>query len=147
MKAKMAYSKLLYGDKGFIFSLDALISIILVFTIVSALLITLQQKETLPNIYLSKKGSDIITLIDNNNKIDGLDRTAIMNEVSNLLNNENIEVNITSYNTDLSGKSTIDFNIGGKPDNFVSSGKRFFVVSDSADVNKFGVITYKIWQK
>jgi hypothetical protein len=143
----MVYLKLRYGDKAFVLSLDALIAIIVIFIATVDLISTVQRMETMPNLYLSKKGSDIAALIDNNGKINALDRTAIINEVSNLSSYENIEMNITSYNPDLTGKSNINFSIGGQPNSFVSSGKRFFVVSNNVSITKFGVIKYKIWRK
>lgn len=147
MKIKVRYLKLHYGVRGFFLSLDALIAVVVLLTVISPLFANIHDRENLQNLYTSKRGSDIAALIDNSKKIDTLDRTEIMNEVAGLLSSENIEINITTYRTDLTGKSNIDFNIGGKPKNFVSSGKRFFVVSNTTGVTNFGVIRYKLWQK
>jgi len=137
-----------YGNRGFVLSLDAVIAVILVFVLMTTLAISLQNKENLQNIYLSKRGSDIAALIDSNSRIDSLNITLIKNEVVNLTDFEDIEMNITTYNPDLSGKSSISFSTASpKNSSFVSTGKRFFVIMNNTRAAKFGVINYRIWKK
>ncbi|MBN2368818.1 hypothetical protein JXC34_07380 [Candidatus Woesearchaeota archaeon] len=106
-----------------------------------------QDKEAYEDIYLSKKGSDIVVLMDYNGKLDTMNITAIRDELLNLSIAEDVEINITTYNTDLTGKSIIRISTGGIPSDFVSTGKRFFLVENNSKIIKFGVIQHRIWQK
>ncbi|MFH1249233.1 MAG: hypothetical protein V1660_03705 [archaeon] len=143
----MEYCKLRYGNKGFVLSLDALVSIILVFVVIAVLSSTMQNKESLNQIYLAKTGSDIAALVDNNNLINSLNSTLLRQEISNITQMENVEINITTFNTDLSGRSSLNFTTSPYPEGFVSSGKRFFVIKNNNQISKFGVINYRIWKK
>lgn len=147
MRIKMPYLKLRYGNKGFVLTLDAVIAVMIIFGVIDGLISSINNKETSYNLYISKKGSDMAALLDNSNKLDTLNITQISNDVANFSILENFEMNITTYNTDLSGKSTISFNLGGTPKNFVSYGKRFFVIRNNTQITKFGVLRYRVWQK
>ena len=140
----------LYGDKkqrkGFVLSLDALVaSLILSIAIFSLFYHSQGDSSYINKVYLLKDGEDSIALIEKSGKIDNLDSQEIISELASISPTSDFWINTTSINKDLSGKSSSAF--GGNPKNLAVSGKRFFVISNSTDISKFGVIRYTVWKK
>ncbi len=134
--------------KGFVFSLDALLAVIIV-TIVFLFTINYfsQTHEKIYYIYSAKEANDALAVLDYKGILDAADEGEIMQEIAELLPSSEAKLNITISDIKLENKITTTF--GDIEKNFVISGKRFFILTNETvnGVNGFGVVKYLVWKK
>lgn len=143
---------LVYGNKGFAFILDAALAILLVILMLAAsnIYIFKNTKDISSNLQLSKTGSDIVTVLDNTKKLDTLNKNSIEDSISGLIpENYGYRFNISWQK---SGNQEIQsFEIGSivPNNNFVATGKKFFLVTNIEETNitDYGYVKYWIWLK
>ena len=133
--------------RGFVFTLDSLIAMIILFVIIGISSSYVSRGESeLYKLQLSRTGSDLLTLLENKEAFDSMNSASIGNEISNILpQNYHININLTCANETLTDYTTIIAGEEIPEKSFVASGRRFFVITnnDSAD---FCMTQYQIWQ-
>ena len=141
-----------YGNKGIIFTLDALLALTLlgVMLFASNYFLFKGSEDQSVNLQLLRAGSDIITLLDNTKELDTLNANSIQNSINDL-KPEIYEMRI-NVSWKSAGESELDsFEMGGTvpTDRFVAVGKRFFLVTDEQETNitSYGMIKYLVWLK
>ena len=140
MEKKHYYNLALKGKKGFIFTLDVLIALILValFLFAATNFVTKSNKDPFPNLQLIKYGADIMNVLDYQGYLTNPDQTTISNQLSILVPGY--------YGMEITGHGSCSFtsSTGDSPseNQFVASGKYYFKSSDS-----FCHARYKIWGK
>ena len=131
-----------FGNKGIIFTLDAIAALFIVLTmlLVSAVYMYRTNQE-LPNMETLRTGYDIITILDYNKTLETLDQNYIQSQMNFLLPSKyDMLINITSTDQNLT--------IGNNPptDRFVASGKRFSVIANPNTATLVNV-KFFIWLK
>ncbi len=140
-------------NKGFIFSLDAAIAIVVVMAllIVSTFYVTKAGSESVANLQMIRTGSDILTLLDNN-KLLGKLFVSYYNNMGMVLDDIEIglnEVLPTNYHMRIKVKckdeGTLAIETTGEDpvDKFVGRGKRVFANNEGEAC----IAEYNIWLK
>lgn len=140
MKQKQCNSP--YGNRGMIFTLDATlaITIILFVLAITTFYITKSNQQSLPDLQTLRVGSDILTILDNNDTLDSLDANLIEDEMNSLLfNNHNMRIEI-NCDSDTSLQTSQNIPESG----LVASGKRIFVVDNTQD---YCTARFWVWRK
>lgn len=144
MKMKKQLWNLRLEDKGMIFTLDAIIAVL----VVSILMIASahfagKEESSLPDLQLSRIGYDIVALLDYSKTLDTLDAGIIKNEMNDLLpSNYNMKIKITT-------NYGVTREIGDAiPDNkFIATGKRAFVIVKEGKITDYGIAQFWVWLK
>lgn len=159
MKMKKQKLNLRYGNKGFIFSLDALLAVLLTIVIltIANYMILKGGEERLSEFQLIKSQGDLISVLDLSGDLDSLDPRIINNSIREQLPERyGFRVNITFQRLD---RFTGEFQMGPvmsfetgdtiEEGKFISTGKRFFLsrIGIGNNLNAFGVARYWIWLK
>lgn len=147
---KIQYWNLLCGKrnkKGLVFTIDSLLAAIIFFMIISASSFYILKSESeMSKVHISRVGSDVITLLENKGIFNGLDELAIENNLSDILPlNYKLNLNLTCEDKDLISSTTIVVGDEIPEKEFISSGRRFFVITDTSSIN-FCMVQYRIWQ-
>jgi len=137
------------NKRGFVLSLDAFLSIIVLVLVISFITSSFfQTPERTQYIYSVKEANDVIAVLDYEDVLDTLDESKISQGFSNLLESSEGKFNITYDDVDLTGEDNLFVNENKTEKGFVISGKRFFVIKDSTGtVEQFAVVSYSIWKK
>ena len=127
------------GNKGFIFSLDIFMAIIVItLSITASLLFIFRANDN--NISLlqeTKIADDITSVLDYNKKFDSLNKNTIISNINSVIpQNYNMSFRIECQNK-------IIQNIGQIPSTFVASSERV-IVTDNLD---FCIMRYWLWAK
>ena len=126
------------GNKGFIFTLDALIALfIIAITItVSGTFLLKNLNQNINSLQIEKIGADAIAVLDYNNDFNGLNKKTIESKINNIMPN----------NYDLSFKmecQNITVLSGNPPIRAIHSGERI-IVTNKLD---YCYMRYWIWEK
>jgi|ETNmetMinimDraft_2_1059921.scaffolds.fasta_scaffold84778_2 hypothetical protein len=136
--------KIFPNKKGFIFTLDAALAVLFVLIIfMTANYYTRADRSSIESIQMTRFGSDMVTLLDNTDVLDTLDSGTITTKLNEITpNNYGIRLRITTANSDslTIGKDTPDGRM-------INSGKKVFIVTQSGQINDYGVVQYYIWLK
>jgi hypothetical protein len=130
----------LKNKKGFIFTLDVAIALVIVFAtiLVSFLLVTYSNKDPLPHLQLLKYGSDVARILEYKGYLNSPNPTQIQNELQKILP--------SYYGMQLLGEGPGDcaFNAGESPpqNKPIIAGERYFNSGGN-----FCILKYKIWLK
>lgn len=136
------------NKKGFAFTTDALAAAFLLSLLFAFILLhDSPADEFTPKLHLSRAGSDLVRLLENNGGLDQLNSGAITSSAANISTDLDLRLNITYSDTKLQQKSSLIS--GGSPGNedFAAAGKRFFVTKNSTDITNFAVARYWVWRK
>jgi len=125
-----------YGNKGFIFTLDAAIAVFLVMIIfLAANYYATKGTEPLSRLQMVRTGYDLIAVLDNSGVLVSLDSALIENSLIEILPvNYEMRLEITGTYPDQIVIETSNIPEGKK---FVATGKRFFVSGDYYETAKF----------
>lgn len=148
---KMQLQNLICGKKdkkGFVFILDSLIAMIVLFLIIGVSSYHVSKSESeISKIQISRTGSDIITLLENKGAFNSFDISIIQGNLSEILpQSYKINLNLTCEDETLTTSSGIIIGDEIPEKEFIASGRRFFVIThnNSAD---FCMAQYQIWQE
>ncbi len=157
IKMKSLKLSLHFGNKGFIFSMDAtiaLVILVLLLTIANIYLI-IGNRATSSDIQTLKYGDDVIKILDEKGVLSSYDAAYIHNNLSSLLPsnyNMTVLVNCSMFTTS-GGPGNIQqssfVNMTGYPNNLtVFSGTRIFVTTNKdLTKEKYCFSRYWIWLK
>lgn len=150
MVMKKQLLSLIYGNKrAFILTLDALLAVIIVLIAIGVANSYIARSENvMPNIQTTRIGSDIIRLLENTNSFGTLDAAAIKIDMNSILPpTYGMRLSISWADANL--EQTGSFEIGDElPDKkSVSTGKRFFVITNESSLAHYGLAKYWIWLK
>jgi len=125
-----------YGNKGFIFTLDAAIAVFLVIIIsLAANYYAAKGTEPLSRLQMVRTGYDLIAVLDNSGVLVSLDSALIENSLIEILPvNYEMRLEITGTYPDQIVIETSSIPEGKK---FVATGKRFFVSGGYYETAKF----------
>lgn len=135
---KKHYSKSSFGNKGFIFTLDALVAVFIVALIisVSSIFAFKQLNQKFNSLQIDKIGADVIATLDYRNDFNSLDKNYIDTKIKNLLpKNYDISYKMVCQN--------ITIVQGEPPSRSFRSGERI-IVTNNLD---YCHINYQIWPK
>ena len=137
---KMRSWNLHFGNKGLIFTLDAIAALTIVMTIlIVSNIYILNSVNELPNLETLKTGYDVITILDYKKTLDSLNANNIKSEIDGILPKKyNMLIRLTSVNQTISIGSAIP------NDRFIGSGKRFSVIANSGNAT-YLTTTFWIW--
>ncbi len=142
------------GKKGFIFSLDALFAVVLLLLLFASLFLHYSKADNqIVKTYLTRQGSDVVRALENNGVITGIDLDGLdeipedVEEVLDTLTSDNMRFNLTYSDVNLEQKVSLAFGGNASSNDFVGTGKRFFVAESEEEIVAFGVITYWTWKK
>ncbi len=128
--------------KGFVYSLDAAISVILFVVFISALAV-LGTNQTAPKISNVLIGSDIISALDMQGVLETLDTNEISNRLGELLPaNMDMSITLNVYDSNLNLQETKQVNTDLTGNHY--SGKWLFIVGNITDVENFVSAEYKV---
>ena len=129
--------------KGFVLSLDSAIASFVVILVLAAAYqhMSKAEEQKMGNIQMTRTGSDIVAVLQENGTLATLDATLLEAELSSLLPAQNRMV------IRLTTSSGTELYVGGAipDDRFVGTGKRYFLVSRSGSP-VFGRAEYFIWR-
>ena len=174
MKMKKPSWNSRFGNKGFAFSLDAAVAVI-IFTVVlltATYYVARSEEDMLPKLQIVRTGSDVTKILDHNGLLHSeLLEDQVRDKMYDLLP-PNYDMKIAAdYKCICSSKMSTatcnlfeatascsgSFSVGSEPleDRFVASGKRFFVNITSvefedttyANVFYYGEAEYRVWLK
>lgn len=137
-----------YGNKkGFVFTLDSIIAIIVAFILIGASANYVSKSENSESsIQISRTGSDIIAMLAKTNSFDSFNSASIQNEVNEALpENYNLRINLECSDEDLNPSENIILGDSIPENKFVGAGKRFFIV-ENPSIN-YCMVKYWVWQK
>ncbi len=139
--------KLRFGNKGIIFTMDAVVALLLVIALLTASYFYLyKSNNVIPNLSVLRTGDDIMALLDYGGYLSNLNQSDIQNVTSSLLSNRHdIFIKITTSNYTSPNQT---FLIGNTipNDRFVGSGKRFGVITNATNAT-FITSRYWVWLK
>lgn len=140
--------RLVYGNKkGFVFTLDSLIAILVAFILIGASANYVSKSESAEsNIQISRTGSDLVSMLAKTNSFDSLNSILMQNELNEALpENYGFRISLECSDEDL--EQTANLVLGDIiPENkFVGAGKRFFII-ENPSIN-YCMATYWVWQK
>jgi len=120
--------KLHYGNRGFVFSLDITIAVVIVILILLSANQYLNKgdDDSLARLQMVKIGGDIMAILDYQDILDGLNSGVIQSEKNNLLPvNYQMRIKIDCGNVDTLEEIPIKTNVGGGKRSFVVNGNNF----------------------
>lgn len=132
-----------FGNKAFIFALDAAIavSVVAVILFVANYYATTADVNPISDLEMLKVGSDILAVMDNKGVLDSLDEDAIKTEMMGLLPvNYHMRLHI---NGTFSPNIMIETTNENPTKGFIGTGERIFVTQNL----KFGKARFWIWLK
>ncbi len=143
MRMKKRLLSLLFGNKAFVFSLDVMIAITVVASILllSMFYITKAGDESVSKLQTVRVGYDMLALLDNNGALDTLSVDSIAIELNRALPiNYHMRIQANCKEQD----PIIVETTGSFPkDRFIGAGKRVFVTNTS----KYCIADFSIWLK
>ncbi|MFH2028665.1 MAG: hypothetical protein ABIJ08_05975, partial [Nanoarchaeota archaeon] len=132
-----------FGNKGFIFSLDMIIAIGVVMSVlaVAAFYVTKAGDISAPRLQTSRIGSDVLAVLDHSGALDSLAVGTIETELREILPvNHDMIIEVMCEGIDpIIVETTSIF----PSDGFIATGKRFFVTQKS----EYCIAGYTIWLK
>ncbi len=144
MKMRKRFCSLRFGkSKGFIFSLDAIIAIIIVAALlaVSIFYVTKAGGESVSKLQTIRIGADVLALLDYDGTLDTLSVQSIEIGLNTLLPiNYHMRIEADCMGQDPIIVETIDV---APQDRFIGGGRRVFVTNTS----KYCIADYSIWVK
>ncbi len=135
----------LYGNKGFIFSVDIAIGLVIVASIIamSSAYMLSSGKSGISEIALRKTGSDIIAVMDYEGILATYNRTAIEGNLSSLVPfNMNMSMVISRHATN--GNFLDRLQIGADLKKNYYSGRWMLVSFDGKAASNFYIVEYKV---
>lgn len=135
------------SKRGIAFTLDSIIAVIVIFIVLGASSnYSSKSENALPDVQISRTGSDIVTLLENTGSLDSLNPTSIQNDLDDVLPPA-YGINITIICSDSDLNPTHNLGIGEviPEKQFVGTGKRFFIVKDGN--MDFCMVKYGVWKK
>lgn len=143
MRMKKRLLSLLFGNKAFVFSLDVMIAVTIVASILllSMFYITKAGDESVSKLQTVRMGYDMLALLDNNGALDTLSVDSIAVELNRALPiNYHMRIQANCKEQD----PIIIETTGSFPkDRFIGAGKRVFVTNTS----KYCIADFSIWLK
>ena len=143
MKMKRQLWNLRFGNKAFIFSLDVVIAIFVVMSllVVSTFYVTKAGGESVSKLQTIRLGYDMLALLDYDNSLDTLSAGVIETELNRILPiNYHIKIRANCKDRDDVVVETTD----AFPNNrFIGSGRRVFI-SNAGD---YCIADFNIWLK
>ena len=142
MKMKKRLWSLSSGNKGFVFSFDIMMAVLIVMLILAAATFyaTKATEDSLSNLQMTRTGSDILAVMDYDGVLKTLSTSSIEESLNELLpTNYNMRIEIKGKTF---GPVIVETTSETPQDRFVGSGKRMFNVN--AD---FYIARYWIWLK
>ena len=130
------------GKKGFIFTLDVTLAILLVIiVVVTANHYTRFDQGSTEDLQVTKLGSDIMAVLDNTELLDTLSTLMIEAKLKEITPpNYGIRLKIT---TSLSGSYVMGDEL--PEDRGIGSGRRVFVLTEGELIKDYGVVQYYMW--
>jgi len=132
------------GKKGFVFTLDVMVGMIVVFMVIliSLFFVSRGSEAGLSEQYLLRVGSDILTVMDEQEVFDSLDHLTIEDEMNELLPG-NYGMLIRLQGDFDAGNGTIE--VGGEmpEQRLIVSGQRVALINDDTYLK----ITYFVWAR
>ena len=132
-----------FGNKAFIFSLDIIIAIIVVMSLlmVSTFYVTKAGGESVSKLETIRIGSDVLALLDYNGTLNSLSVGNIEVELNRILP-INYHMRIAA-NCEGEGSIVVETIDTSPTDRFIGGGKRVFVTN----TGKYCIASYSIWLK
>lgn len=139
-----------FGNKGFVFTLDALVAVVVAFILlaVANYYITKSSEDTFADLQMIRTGSDIITILDHIKSLDTLNPAIIEQDLAELLPEKygiRLELSWEDAETSSPGSTTVGDPLPTKK--FIATGKRFFLVTVDEAITDYGMVRYWIWLK
>ena len=133
--------------RGFIFILDSLIAVIILFIVIGASSYISKSSSELSKLQISRTGSDITALLENKGVFDSLDYSEINESLAGILPlTYSLRMNVTCSDDELSEYSSIIVGDDVPEKKFIASGRRFFVATKNGSAD-FCMVQYYTWQK
>ncbi len=135
------------SKKGFIFTLDSLIAVVVMIAILTASSGYMSKIENSGvNIQVSRTGSDITALLENSGALENLSSSQIESSLNEILPNDyNMKLIIECTDTDLAETANVTIGSSLPEQKFVGAGRRFFVVK--TDEVNYCIAKYWTWKK
>ncbi len=137
---KHQQSKLHYGNKGFVFTLDMLIAftVFLIAFAISTYYVSQTSENKLNQLQMSTAASDLLAVLDNDSTLQSLNSTLIESEKNRLLTPA-YDMRITIQTSD---NETIDVGNVTPEGIFVATGQRYIAMEDN-----YAEANYWIWAR
>ncbi len=135
----------LYGSKGFVFSVDIAIGLVIVASILamSSVYILSSEKSGISEIALRKTGSDIIAVMDYEGVLGTYNKTAIEGNLSSLIPfNMNMSMVINKYDTNGDFLDRLQINADLKKNYY--SGRWMLAAFAGKVASNFYIVEYKV---
>ncbi|MEM2963221.1 MAG: hypothetical protein QXW70_00790 [Candidatus Anstonellales archaeon] len=138
--------------KGFIFTLDAVLALFLVFLLLPTMIYLLRGIQP-PNslLLLEKKSNDALAVLGKNGELATLNASSLNASLTNLLRGLSWHLEIKYYNYSGSFLEAGSLSVGSQPpiDSpiIVSSSRLFLVPNPEKGVKYYGIARLSIWQK
>jgi membrane protein implicated in regulation of membrane protease activity len=133
-----------FGNKGFVLTLDLILAMVVVFTVLAVILFFVGRgsEVTLSEHQLTLIGSDIITLLDQKKSFDSFDSTEISIALTEIIPAQ-YEMLVRLQGDFTEGNGTIE--VGGEipSQRLITAGQRLAM----SDTNTLFTITYFIWPR
>lgn len=140
---KKQWLNLHFGDKAFVFSLDMVIAVIIVTSllIVSTFYISKAGGESVSKLQTIRIGADVLALLDNDGTLDTLSVEKMRIELNRILPiNYHMRIEASCEGQ---GPIIVETTDVYPEDRFIGSGKRVFI----SNSGKYCIATYSIWLK
>lgn len=143
------------GSKGFVFSLDAALALLLVLgTFFAANFFVFEaQTEGWSRLSIKRQAEDIMFLLDRTQTLQSLDSETVQNFVDDILTNNlqmHIDIQTFSFQDNNFVLDTV-VSVGPDPpgDRDVIEGRRLFLIFDDVNlvVSRYGNAEYEVWLK
>lgn len=145
MEANNKLKPLCRARKGFVFSLDTAVAVLLTVLMMSAAhrYMADSEKNSISNAQMAAVGSDIAALLDYKGILQTLDEEKIESGMNDLMpqNYDMMLKIVTDDNTVLYAGDSVP---GAQ---FVATGKRFFVIKDGDLIDNYAYVSYSIWAR
>lgn len=133
------------GRKGFVFSLDMAIAVLITILMMTAAGRNMAnaEKNSISNSQMAAVGSDIVAMLDYKGILQTMDEKAIESGMNDIMpQNYDMLLKITADDgtTVYAGDSVPAIQ-------FVGSGKRFFTIKDETSIERYAYVSYWIWAK
>ncbi len=137
--------------KGVIFTMDAIMAIIIVFMVIVAVRSQMQGVDMAywDNLYAQKLADDVIASLDYKGVLDTLDEASIQGNLSGILPpNYDMWLQIKSYTygDGFNLNETIDIGSDPEEEDSVISGRSVFVSGDD-EIERYNLLKFKIWSR
>lgn len=136
---KQYYNSSWKNKKAFIFTLDVMITLVIVFLFLAAAttFVTKSNKDSFPNLQLIKYGVDVMRVLDYRELLKNPDEVQLSNKLQTVMSS-NYKIQIEGSNN-----GNCYFLVGDTPpeDQFIGSGKYYF----RTDADNFCYARFKLW--